>query len=82
MSGMRTWIRVTAALVALATGPAALADGMIVPVRPDLRVRGHWAVKYHHVDMVVRDQVASVTIVCSWRNRFLASSIGLPLLMA
>ncbi|MGC9454140.1 MAG: VIT domain-containing protein [Phycisphaerae bacterium] len=37
-------------------------DGMIVPVRPDLRVRGDWAVKYHHVHMTVRDQVASVTI--------------------
>jgi len=39
-----------------------LADGMIVPVRPDIRVRGHWAVNYHHVKMTVRDQVASVTI--------------------
>jgi Ca-activated chloride channel family protein len=35
---------------------------MIVPVRPELRVRGHWAVKYHHVDITVRDQVASVAI--------------------
>ncbi|MCJ7543503.1 MAG: hypothetical protein MUP47_02880 [Phycisphaerae bacterium] len=41
---------------------AALADGMIVPVRPELAVRGSWAVKYHHVDIIVRDQVASVTI--------------------
>jgi Ca-activated chloride channel family protein len=41
---------------------AARADGMIVPVRPEIRVRGHWAVKYHHVDVTVRDQVASVTI--------------------
>ncbi|HUT01891.1 MAG TPA: VIT domain-containing protein, partial [Phycisphaerae bacterium] len=38
------------------------ADGMIVPVRPEIRVRGHWAVKYHHVDITVRDQVASVSI--------------------
>ena len=34
-------------LVALLLGglltSAALADGMIVPVRPELRVRGHWA---------------------------------------
>lgn len=48
-------------LVCLAAG-SALADGMIVPVRPDSRVRGDWAVKYHHVHMTVRDQVASVTI--------------------
>jgi Ca-activated chloride channel family protein len=39
-----------------------LGDGMIVPVRPDLRVRGSWAVKYHHVDISVRDQVASVHV--------------------
>ncbi len=41
---------------------AAAADGMIVPVRPDIRVRGSWAVKYHHVNILVRDQVASVSI--------------------
>ncbi len=39
-----------------------LADGMIVPVRPEIRVRGSWAVKYHHVDIKVRDQVAAVSI--------------------
>jgi Ca-activated chloride channel homolog len=38
------------------------ADGMIVPIRPELRVRGSWAVKYHHVDIRVRDQIASVSI--------------------
>jgi Ca-activated chloride channel family protein len=37
-------------------------DGMIVPVREDMRVRGSWAVKYHRVEMLVRDQVAAVTI--------------------
>jgi len=56
-----TGIAIAAAVVGIVVGPA-LADGMIVPVRPDLRVRGEWAVKYHHVDIVVRDQVASVTI--------------------
>jgi len=66
-SDMNSWIRWIAAAAVLATtamvtSRTALADGMIVPVRPDLRVRGHWAVQYHHVDMVVRDQVASVTI--------------------
>jgi Ca-activated chloride channel family protein len=50
------------ALVVGVVGSLAAADGMIVPVRPDLRVRGHWAVKYHHVHMTVRDQVASVSI--------------------
>src|SRR4030042_1530584 len=38
------------------------ADGLIVPVRPDIRVRGSWAVKYHKVDIKVRDQVADVSI--------------------
>ncbi|HUS91191.1 MAG TPA: VIT domain-containing protein, partial [Phycisphaerae bacterium] len=41
---------------------ASRGDGMIIPVRPELRVRGSWAVKYHHVDITVRDQVASVAI--------------------
>jgi len=41
---------------------AVQADGLIVPIRPDVRVRGHWAVKYHKVDIKVRDQVADVTI--------------------
>jgi len=50
------------ALVLASVGTVTLADGMIVPVRPDIRVRGHWAVNYHHVTMTVRDQVASVTI--------------------
>ncbi len=41
---------------------AVVADGMIVPVAPELRVRGSWAVKHHNVDVRVRDQVAKVTI--------------------
>jgi len=49
------------AVVAMSAG-LALGDGMIVPVRPDIRVQGHWAVNYHHVRITVRDQVASVTI--------------------
>ena len=40
----------------------AAGDGMIVPVRPDLPVRGDWSVKHHHVKITVRDQVASVHI--------------------
>ena len=50
----------TAAVLVVAQ--VAMADGMIVPVRPDLPVRGHWSVKYHHVKVTVRDQVASVHI--------------------
>lgn len=54
----------TAVMAALLAVPAGQArgDGMIVPVRPDLRVRGEWAVKYHHVDITVRDQVAEVSV--------------------
>ena len=57
-------VAAAAAMLVVAALPAssALADGMIVPVRPELRVRGSWAVKYHHVEMTVRDQVASVAI--------------------
>jgi len=40
----------------------AMGDGMIVPIRRDIRVRGSWAVKYHHVNVLVRDQVASVSV--------------------
>jgi Ca-activated chloride channel family protein len=58
---------VLAALAAFAflgglAASVARADGMIVPVRPELRVVGSWAVKYHHVEITVRDQVASVAI--------------------
>jgi Ca-activated chloride channel family protein len=56
----RGWI--TIAFVVLFGSVGALADGLIVPVRPDVRVRGAWAVEYHHVDIRVRDQVASVSI--------------------
>ena len=49
-------------MVLLALTAAATADGLVVPVRPDIRVRGNWAVTYHHVDIRVRDQVAAVTI--------------------
>ena len=51
----------TAVILGLAAAMA-MADGMIVPVRPEIRVRGHWAVKYHHVSIKVRDQVAAVHI--------------------
>jgi Ca-activated chloride channel family protein len=59
---MTTARRLLAAAVVALGGAGASADGMIVPVRPNLRVRGHWAVKYHHVHIKVRDQVAFVNI--------------------
>lgn len=60
---MRSAVRFLTALMFLSAGAAsALADGMIVPVREDHRVRGQWAVKYHHVTINVRDQVADVTV--------------------
>ncbi|MCP4376488.1 MAG: VWA domain-containing protein, partial [bacterium] len=46
----------------LGAADLALGDGMIVPIRPDIRVRGSWAVKYHHVNVLVRDQVAAVSV--------------------
>jgi Ca-activated chloride channel homolog len=55
------WIGVVVC-VWVASGSVAWADGMIVPVHDEIRVRGSWAVKYHKVDMIVRDQVAAVTI--------------------
>jgi len=58
----RTIEVLAAASVLLPVAAAALADGMIVPVRPTVPVRGHWSVKHHHVKVTVRDQVASVHI--------------------
>ena len=60
-SGLLGAAALVGVLLALSVG-AAFGDGMIVPVRPDLRVRGSWAVKYHHVSVKVRKQVASVAI--------------------
>ena len=57
---LRRAVQVAAALT-IACGPA-WGDGMIVPIRADLRVRGQWAVKYHHVKIHVRDQVAEVHV--------------------
>ncbi|MBN1554677.1 MAG: VWA domain-containing protein [Phycisphaerae bacterium] len=54
-------ILITASVLGIFT-TTLFADGLIVPVRPDVRVRGQWAVEYHHVDIRVRDQVASVSI--------------------
>ena len=60
---MNVWKQCRIALLMVGLIPvAAMGDGMIVPVRPEIRVRGHWAVKYHHVSIQVRDQVAFVTI--------------------
>ncbi|NQU74969.1 MAG: VWA domain-containing protein [Planctomycetes bacterium] len=54
-------IAVAATLLA-ATAGSVQADGMLVPVRDDLPVRGEWAVKYHRVKIHVSDQVAQVQI--------------------
>jgi len=51
-----------AALLVLATASFAVADGLIVPIRHEIRVSGSWAVKYHHVNVKVRDQIADVTV--------------------
>ncbi len=47
---------------ALAFAPRAAADGFIVPLRPDRRVRGDWAVTYHRVDVKVDGQKAHVRV--------------------
>ncbi len=67
---MSKTLRTMTAMAMIVAGMAsmAMADGMIVPVRHDIRVRGHWAVNYHHVKMTVRDQVASVTIDQEFEN--------------
>ncbi|MCE5278689.1 MAG: VIT domain-containing protein [Planctomycetaceae bacterium] len=66
---MNTHLRaVAAAVVAMAVSTAALADGMIIPIRPHIQIRGSWSVKYHHVDIKVRDQVAMVSIDQAFEN--------------
>ncbi len=66
---MKTAIKAVAAVVVLGfLSSAALADGMIVPVDPSIPVRGNWRVKFHHVDILVRDQVASVNITQEFIN--------------
>ena len=48
-----------AALVAAAP---ARADGFLIPLRPDRRVRGDWAVSYHRVEIKVEGQRAHVRV--------------------
>jgi Ca-activated chloride channel homolog len=57
------------ALALLSFAPAILADGLVV-VRPtpDLPQPTQLAVKYHNVDIAIRDQVASVKIDQVFRN--------------
>lgn len=59
MNAMRILLAGLVIAMSAATG---LAQGMIVPVRPDLRVSGNWAVKSHNVHITVREQVASVGV--------------------
>ena len=60
----KTHAILVAVMLAMVLLPAGFAqgDGMIVPIRRDIRVRGSWAVKYHHVNVLVRDQVAAVSV--------------------
>jgi Ca-activated chloride channel family protein len=51
----------SAILALLAACPPARGDGMIIP-QGEARIRGEWAVKYHHVDIHVANQVAEVSI--------------------
>jgi len=60
--------RFVISLAVLVFAQAALADGMIVPVEPRLRVSGNWVVKYHHVDIKVENQVASVVVDQAFEN--------------
>jgi Ca-activated chloride channel family protein len=53
---------------ALAWAAPAAADGFIVPLRPDRRVRGDWAVTYHRVDVRVEGQKAHVRVDQEFRN--------------
>lgn len=52
----------------LCTVPLCVADGLIVPIHPHLRVRSSWAVKYHRVNIKVRDRVADVSIDQAFTN--------------
>jgi len=56
------------ALTVLITFIPARADGLIVPVKPEIRIRGGWVVDYHRVNIKVRNQVASVSIDQKFRN--------------
>lgn len=59
-----------AALLATAVVAAApaRADGFLVPIRPERRVRGDWAVTYHHVDVNVVGQKARVRVDQEFTN--------------
>src|SRR6185436_9981855 len=46
----------------------ARADGFLVPLRPERRVRGDWAVTYHRVDVRVDGQRAHVRVEEEFQN--------------
>lgn len=52
----------------LAFAPPAFADGFIVPIRPERRVRGDWAVTYHKVEVRVSGQKAHVRVDQEFQN--------------
>jgi Ca-activated chloride channel homolog len=53
---------IVAMILFAAAAGIARADGLIMPIHSQLRVRSSWAVKYHKVNIRVRDQVADVSI--------------------
>jgi len=65
---MKRKLTYLSAAMVLAACQAAWGQGMIVPVRPDVPIRGHWSVKYHHARITVRDQVASVHVDQAFEN--------------
>lgn len=61
-------LAVALAATALVAAPPARADGFLVPTRPERRVRGDWAVTYHHVDVRVAGQKARVRVDQEFTN--------------
>ena len=57
-----------AAVALLLPAAGAWAQGLIVPIDPELPVQGTWSVSSHEVDLVVRQQVASVTMTQEFVN--------------
>ncbi len=59
-------VLIAAILVSLTS--AAWGQGILVPTEPDIRVQGNCAVTDHQVDITVRNQVASVSVVQTFVN--------------
>jgi Ca-activated chloride channel family protein len=57
-----------AAALATAVAGTASADGFLVPIRPERRVRGDYAVTFHHVEATVSGQKARIRVDQEFRN--------------